>query len=121
MARRSDDGFSLIEALVALAILAISAISLLAATQAHVSRIGGLEGRVLAQFVAENRLAELELGIADEAAPVVMLGRGFRIDTRRSATADPDLARIDLSVADGERAQNFTGFLATPPKPAEAP
>ena len=99
----------------------ISAISLLAATQAHVSRIGGLQGRVLAQFVAENRLAELELGIADEAAPAVMLGRGFRSRPECSATADPDLARIDFAVADGERAQNFTGFLATPPKPPEAP
>ena len=105
----------------ALAILAISAISLLAATQAHVSRIGGLEGRVLAQFVAENRLAELELGIADEAAPVVMLGRAFRIETSALGDRGPGSGADRLSVADGERVQSFTGFVATPPKPAEAP
>ena len=111
--RARDAGFSLIEALVALSILAVSAISLLAATEAHVARIGGLESRALAQFVAENRLAELEVGIAgpDADPAVVMLGQEFRIAEARSPTTDPDLERIDLTVTDVARGETFAGFL----------
>ena len=121
MTARADAGFSLIEALVALAVLALSAISLLAATQAHVSRIADLEARALAQFVAENRLAELELGIAiaDDTA-VVMLDRPFTVTTQGTPTADPDLERLDLTVKDagGSRTYaGFVGFLARPPAP----
>ena len=76
---------------------------------------------MLAEFVAENRLAELELGIADEAAPVVMLGRAFRIEQplgdRRTRIWSGSTFR--WRTASGCRAS--PGFLATPPKPAEAP
>lgn len=119
MARRAPEaGFSLIEALVALAILAVSALSLLAASEAHVGRIDGLEARALAQFVAENRLAEIELGIGEAVAPATMLRRRFEVSAAEIATADPDLVRIDLSVADGARVASFTGFVATRPAPA---
>ncbi len=110
MADRSDAGFSLIEALVALVVLALSSISLLAATEAHVARIAGLEARALAQFAAENRLAELELGLAESDAPTVLLGQQFRIAERRSPTTDPDLERIDLTVTDLARDETFGGF-----------
>ena len=63
-----EAGFTLIEALVALAILAMSAVALLSATEAHVARIGDLEARALAQLAAENHLAEIELGLAEDAA-----------------------------------------------------
>ncbi len=110
MAERCDAGFSLIEALVALVVLAVAAISLLTATQAHVARIAELESRALAQLVAENRLAELELGIAADSQPVVLLGQSFRVTETRSPTTDPDLERIDIAVTDIERDQTFKGF-----------
>ena len=119
MARRSDAGFSLIEALVALAVLAVSAISLLVATEAHVARIAGLESRALARFAAENRLAELELGIAGDDA-VSLMGQEFTIDVTRGETADPDLERIDLAVTDVARAETFRGFFGFVVKPVEA-
>ncbi len=117
MAERRDAGFSLIEALVAMAILAVSAISLLAATEAHVARIGGLEARAIAQIAAENRLAERELGVVADEAPTVLLGQAFSIAESTSPTDDPDLVRIDLTVTDlgrGERYAGFFGFLAEP-------
>ncbi len=117
MTDRSEAGFSLIEALIALAVLAISAISLLAATQAHVTRIAGLESRATAQFVAENRLAQLELGIAGDNDPATMLGRSFEVTASRTGTSDPDLQRIDLSVSDGSTVESFIGFLARPAGP----
>lgn len=120
MTERSEAGFSLIEALVALVVLAVSAISLLAATEAHVARIAGLEARALAQLAAENRFAELELGVAESDAPVNLLGQSFGIDEARSPTSDVDLERIDLTVIDlsrGDTFGGFYGFLATRPSP----
>lgn len=116
MARGAEAGFSLIEALVALAILAVAAISLLTATEAHVTRIAGLESRALAQIAAENRLAELELGLAGDDV-VTLLGHRFAIDVTRGGTADPDVERIDIAVTDIARAETFRGvfgFLASP-------
>jgi general secretion pathway protein I len=119
MAERSDAGFSLIEALVALVVLAVSAVSLLAATEAHVARIAGLEARALAQFAAENRMAEIELGVVGNNGPVLLLGQSFDIQENRSPTSDPDLERIDLRVTDraGEKSYGgFFGFVAKRPE-----
>lgn len=118
MAAPGDAGFSLIEALVAMAILAVSAISLLAATEAHVARIAGLESRALGQFAAENRLAELEIGIGDAADPVAILGQRFSVSVSRSPTADPDLERIDLEVTDIARSATYRGFIGFLARPA---
>jgi general secretion pathway protein I len=108
---RGEAGFTLIESLVALAILAVSAISLLLATQAFVARIDGLEGRALAQWAAENRLAEIELGLEPVAGPVVLLGRALELTEARTPTGDPDLERIDIAVTDLAAATTYRGFV----------
>lgn len=112
-AGRGEAGFSLIEALVALAILATAAVSLLAATEAHVARINGLEVRTLAQFAAENHLAALELG-AEPGGSETLLGYDFNVTSERTPTADPELMRLDISVRrpDGTAVLGgFVGFL----------
>jgi general secretion pathway protein I len=109
--RRAEAGFTLVESLVALAILAVSAVSLLAAAEAHVARIGGLEARALAQLAAENALAEIELGLAPDAGPVDLAGREFRVASRREPTADPELDRVDLAVTDVATATTYRGFV----------
>jgi general secretion pathway protein I len=117
MDRGAEAGFSLIEALVALAILAVAAISLLTATEAHVARIAGLESRALAQIAAENRLAELELGLAGDDM-VTLLGHRFAIDVTRVGTADPEVQRIDIAVTDLARSETFRGFFGFLASPA---
>jgi general secretion pathway protein I len=106
-----EAGFTLIESLVALVILAVSAISLLLATEAYVRRIDGLESRALARLAAENRLAEIELGLDPDPRPVVVLGHGFELGERRTPTADPGLERIDLDVTDRAAGATYGGFV----------
>ncbi|KKK60035.1 hypothetical protein LCGC14_3028410, partial [marine sediment metagenome] len=63
MTRDTEAGFTLIEALVAMAVLATSAVSLLAAVETHIGRISELERRTAARWVAENALAAQTAGL----------------------------------------------------------
>ena len=82
-------GYSLMEAMVALFVLAVASTGLLLATRAHIDSVGGLEDRVAAHWIAENRLAELNLG--DPAA-----AQG---EVTRTATDDPDLIAVEIAVS----------------------
>ena len=111
------EGFTLMEALVALTILAIAGTGLVRATEAHVDQVRGLQTRTIAQWVAENRLIELELEPASLAAGkerVEMLGRNWDVSVDVDATEDPDLAKVTVAVApdgSGDSADVLTGFV----------
>ncbi len=99
MKRAAEQGFSLIEALVALLVLAIAAAGLVRAAEAHVDSIRNLERRAAAQLVAQNRLTEL--GLPPEAASppsVEMLGETWRVSVVERASDDPDLRVVTVSV-----------------------
>ena len=123
---RSEDGFTLIEALIAMAVLAVGALGLLGAVERHVGLADGLIDRTTARWAAENRLAERALGLDPDPARATMLGRDWRVVDERSATPDPDLQRIDVRVyppdADrrAEPLARMTGFLDTGPPVPEA-
>lgn len=91
------DGYSLMEAIVALFVLAVASTGLLVALQAHIDGVRGLEDRVVAQWVAENRLAELAIG-EPESAALTMMGVAWAVESRRSATEDPDLQSVEVTV-----------------------
>jgi general secretion pathway protein I len=100
-----DDGFTLIEVLIALVILAIATASLIGAAEGHIDSIRSMQTRAAAQWVAENRIAELT--ISPEAAPtageiVVMLGQSWAVKTSKRASDDPDLEAMTISVAPPE-------------------
>lgn len=96
------DGYSLMEALVALFVLAIATVGLTRATQTHVDGVRTLEQRVVAQWVAENRLVELNLEGAGTTTPdagtVRMMDRDWDVRVSRRATDDPDLTAVEISV-----------------------
>lgn len=97
-------GFSLIEALVALAILAIATVGLVGAMEQHIDSTRAMERRAAAMWVAENRMAEVALGdtASDQATQVAMLGERWRVATARRTTEDPEIARIEVRVFAGD-------------------
>jgi general secretion pathway protein I len=122
---RRRRGFTLIEILVALAIVAIG---LAAAVRATSQVIAGAESarlRLVATWVAQDRLAE-HSARADWLAPGTGTGSAsqgpFTFAWREtvSATSDPSLRRIDIAVAGAERPEyvvaRLTGYLFAPEK-----
>lgn len=111
------EGYSLMEALVALFILAIATVGLTRATQAHVDGVRGLEQRVVAQWVAENRLVELNLEgpvQTPDVSVVRMMDRDWDVRVARRNTDDPDLVAVDVAVlpaGSGREAVRLSGFV----------
>jgi len=110
------DGFSLIEALVALAVLAIATVGLIGAVEQHIDSTRAMERRAAAMWVAENRMAELGIG-APGGELVTMLDANWRVETRRTGTEDPEIAKVKVTVfEEGVTAPlaSLDGFLDQP-------
>jgi general secretion pathway protein I len=125
MARRRNSaaGFTLIEALVALAIISIALISALHVAAQSTSNVGELRARLLAGWVAENILAE-HRAREDWLAPGIYRGTqsegGFEFAWRQEVvtTPNPAFRRIDTFVygaADESHVlAHFTAMLIDP-------
>lgn len=115
----NGDGFSLIEALVALAVLAIATVGLVGAVEQHIDSTRAMERRAAAMWVAENRLAELGLGAAG-GERVTMLDTSWRVRSVARTTEDPEIASVRVDVfaeGAGTPLASLEGFLD---QPAEA-
>ena len=99
-----EEGFTLLEALVALAIIAIAAAGIMGAIERHIDTVRGLEQRAAARWVAENRLVELTLGGKDQAPQIAggdvveMLGSKWQVATTTRSSADPDMRAVEVAV-----------------------
>lgn len=95
-------GFTLVEVLVALAIFAVALTAALRASSVATDTALGFRERVLAGWVAENRIAEYSAGLAPElgerGGTVEQGGITFAWRERISATATPLFRRIDVQV-----------------------
>ncbi|MBL8451666.1 MAG: type II secretion system minor pseudopilin GspI [Zoogloea sp.] len=116
-------GFTLLETLVALAILAIALTAAFRAMGVTAQSAAELRERLIGDWVAENRLAELRAtgawpgagtneGTADQA------GRTYRWREEVKTTANPLFRRVDVSVfapeSDTHAIARLTGYVARP-------
>ncbi|HEY0623459.1 type II secretion system minor pseudopilin GspI [Sphingomonas sp.] len=110
-----DEGFSLIEALVALAVLAIATVGLVRAVESHIDSTRAMERRAAAMWVAENRLAELQLADPAANAPEAdLLDQQWKVEIARTRTQDSGIDKVRIQVfAAGERSPlaSLDGFV----------
>ncbi len=99
MTRDREAGFTLIEALVAMAVLAMGAVSLLSAAEGHTRRISDLSDRVAARWAAEYVLATLRTGLTPQTRGVEFYGIAFDVTLERVPTQDAELEKVTVSAA----------------------
>jgi general secretion pathway protein I len=113
--RDPSAGFTLIEALVAMAVLAVGAVSLLSAVETQTVRVSDVQDRTVARWVAQNRLTALRLGLEERAARERMMGLDWTVTEERAATPDPALEAVTVRVgpADGVPLVALLGYIPT--------
>jgi general secretion pathway protein I len=118
--RRRCGGFTLIEMLVALAILAISLAAVQRAVSGALDNAFELKQRLLASWVAENRLAELRAlrvlpPTGETSGEEEQAGIHFHWRSQVSGTPNPYVERVEIRVAasaDGDHAlAMLVGYL----------
>ena len=109
-------GFTLIEMLVALAVFSLAALALLNLTGENMRSAVRAETRTFGGVVAENLAVEAVIARdppsqGTRGGQVQLAGRDWRWTRTVTATADPGILRIDVSVSDGgEHAADLAVF-----------
>lgn len=122
-ARTTHRGFTLVEVLVSLAILSIVLGALIQTAGANASNAARLRDRAVAEWVASNRLAELQLSqsfpeIGSRTGDEEMFGTQWFWKTVVQKVEDDDLRRVDIEVRRVEDSKNpivtIAGFVSHP-------
>jgi general secretion pathway protein I len=117
-----EDGFTLLEVLVALAVFSIGAIALLNVVGEGARMQSAADARALARVIAENRVVEA-MAISTPPAPGASTGeeesmtRRFVWEQAVAPTQNPRILRIDVRVRASDSPQTLaelTTFRATP-------
>jgi len=120
---RAMRGFTLLEMLVALTVLAVALLAALRASSAGVQNTAEIRNRLLAGWVAQNRLAEhiarrdwLPVGVVH--GEETQGGVHFGWEERIVGTPNYQFRRIEIRVFAEQKPEqalaNFTGFMVKP-------
>lgn len=123
---KGEYGFTLLETLVALAILAIALAAVLRATGAATNHAGEMRIRLLADWIAQNRLA-LHAARGDWLPAGTQNGEEIQAGVRLlwkediSNTPNPSFRRIEISITDPAQTNShvlrrLSGYLAKVPR-----
>ena len=96
-------GFSLMEVLIALAVLAIAMAALVKSAGSFTSNQAYIENKTFAHWVALNQMAEQRIAsslivVGGQEDQEEMAGRIWLSKTQVSATGDPDVMKVEVSV-----------------------
>ena len=102
-ASKYENGFTLIEVMVALAILAVVAVAASRASSAYLSSVDILRTRTLAHFVAQNAAADLRIQetwlTANKTQTIHAQGRDWQVTMTVSDAITPALKEVNIAVA----------------------
>jgi general secretion pathway protein I len=114
-------GFTLLEVLVALAIVATALAAAVRASGVSVDSSAQVTERLLASWVAQNRLAELSArrifpDLGTQSGTAKQAGRDFSWEETVGTTPNADFRRVEIRVrAGGDHvAATLVGYLAVP-------
>ncbi|MFC3680029.1 type II secretion system minor pseudopilin GspI [Bacterioplanoides pacificum] len=115
--RRQQQGFTLLEVMIAVTVFAVIATTISQTTSQSVGNLLYLQDKTLASFVAENQLTDIRLNgfpaIGDRNDVVDMAGREWRVNTKVENTQLPDTRRVTVSVAALENKEANLASIAT--------
>jgi general secretion pathway protein I len=123
--RTRPDGFTLIEAMVALVIVALGMMAVHTQLNRYAIAAAYIEQKTLASWIATNKLTELSVGptwptVGDYEEDVEFAGPQWRCDIEVAETPVANLHRVDVSVrllSDPERVVHKVSGLIEPPAP----
>ena len=119
-AKRSPDGFTLIEIMVALAVFSLAAMALIRLEGAAIRSAGTVDETVMAQIVARNIAVE---AVIDARAPALGVSNGVEANGKHqwrwsrniAATGDQRILRVDVTVSDQSGRQAARLTMVRPP------
>ena len=118
--RKQNSGFTLLETLVALAILAIALAAIMRAAGGGINHADAMRKRVLADWVAQNRLAQHAargefLAVGVQNGEETQAGVRLLWKEEIGSTPNPAFRRIEVSVYEADdpsyALRKLTGFL----------
>jgi general secretion pathway protein I len=125
--KRPNNGFTLLEVLVALAVFAVAAIALMRVSESQLRLSTTLEEKTFAHWVALNMISEMQANqdwpnVGEQTGKVSMAGRDWKIIVKTEATPLSRVRRIEVNVGlapvdftdDMEKLTLLTGFLEQP-------
>ncbi len=117
--KNNNNGFTLLEIMVAVAILAIAFLAVLRTTQSNIQSTLHVKNALISNWVALNIYSELQLGILPLSATTPLQGTtnmlqsdwNWQVSVTQNA-ADNSFKRVEIDVSQqGKTYQHLIGFL----------